>query len=78
MDMYTLLKNRLAFPPEELLQYRGQCIAWSPDGTRIIASHKDELRLDAIIRDLGYDPAEILVSTVPDAEIILGAGAMGE
>lgn len=78
MDMYEFTKNRLAFPPEELLPYRGQCIAWSPDGTRIIASHKDELQLDAMISELGYDPAEILVSTVPDADIILGAGAMGE
>ena len=78
MDMCEFNKNRLAFPPDELLQYRGQSIAWSPDGARIIASHKDELRLDAIIRELGYDPAEILVSTVPDADIILGGGAMGE
>ena len=35
MDMYEFDKNRAAFPPEELLQYRGKDIAWSPDGTRI-------------------------------------------
>ena len=46
MDMHEFIKNRLAFPPEQLLQYRGKYIAWSPDGKRIVASDEDPLRLD--------------------------------
>ncbi len=78
MNMYEFDKNRAAFPPEDLLQYRGKDIAWSPDGTRVIASDTDLLRLAATVKELGYDVSEVVFSTVPDADIILGAGAMGE
>jgi hypothetical protein len=79
MDMYTLLKNRLAFPPEELAKYANKYVAWSPDGTGIIASDADDRRLNELISELGYNPSEILVSSVPDPdEIILGGGVMGE
>jgi hypothetical protein len=78
MDMYEFNKNRVAFPPEELLKYRGKDIAWSPDGTRVIASDTDFLRLYETVKALGYDPSEVVFSTVPDADAIYGAGAMGE
>jgi hypothetical protein len=78
MDMYEFTKNRLAFPPEELLQYRGKYIAWSPDGKRVIASDKDPGRLDDMVTELGYDPSEVVFDSVPDVDIIMGAGVMGE
>jgi hypothetical protein len=78
LDLSQFNKNRLAFPPEELLQYRGQYIAWSPDGSRIIAGDRDFLKLDDTVKGLGYDPSEVSYETVPDADIILGAGVMGE
>jgi hypothetical protein len=71
MDWQEFDKNRAAFPLEELLAYRGQFIAWSPDGTRIIASDKDGIKLDDTVRALGYDPAELTFSSVPDAEGLL-------
>jgi hypothetical protein len=75
MDMQEFLKNRNQFPPEELAQYAGRYVAWSPDGTSILASDEDELRLDATIKAIGYDPAEVLVSFVPSPdEVILGGG----
>jgi hypothetical protein len=78
LDLSQFNKNRLAFPPEQLLQYRGQYIAWSPDGSRIIAGDRDFLKLDDTVKGLGYDPSEVSYETVPDADIILGAGVMGE
>lgn len=78
MDMYEFNKNRLAFPPEELLQYRGQYIAWSPDGKHVVASDRDPARLDDMVQELGYDPSEVVFSSVPDVDIVLGAGVMGE
>lgn len=75
MDMQEFLKNRRQFPPDELQKYAGKHVAWSPDGTAIIASDDDELRLDATIRAAGYDPADVLVSFVPfPDEVILGGG----
>jgi hypothetical protein len=78
MDMHQLLRNRQQFPPEELAKYAGKHVAWSPDGTSIIASDEDLLRLDAKITNGGYNPAEILVSTVPAEEVILGGGGAVE
>jgi hypothetical protein len=74
MKMQELLHNRQAFPAEELARYAGMHVAWSPDGTRIIAADQDLLRLDAKIKEAGHNPAEILVSSVPTDEVILGGG----
>jgi hypothetical protein len=74
MKMQELLRNRPAFPAEELAKYAGKYVAWSPDGTRIIAADEDLLRLDSKIKDADHNPAEILVSSVPADEVILGGG----
>jgi hypothetical protein len=74
MNMQQLLRNRQAFPPDRLAQYAGKYVAWSPDGTRIIADDEDLLSLDTKLRSSGYNPAEILVSSIPADEIILGGG----
>jgi hypothetical protein len=77
MDMQQFLVNRSQFPPEELAQYAGKHVAWSPDGTRILASDDDPLRLDAVVQALGYDPAETVFSFVPfPDEVILGGGRL--
>jgi hypothetical protein len=68
MDWQEFDKNRAAFRPEELLAYRGHYIAGSPDGKRIIASDKNGIKLDDTVRALGYDPAELTFSSVPDEE----------
>ena len=47
MHMQAYLKNRIAFPLDELAKHRGEWIAWSPDGTRIIASSRDPDGLEA-------------------------------
>lgn len=78
MDMYEFDKNRAAFPPEDLIPYRGMYVVWSPDGKRIIASDKDPLKLDEMVTEQGYDLSEVVFSSVPDTDIILGGGVMGE
>jgi len=71
--MALFIANRQRFPPEEMLQYAKQYVAWSPEGTHILASGKDPIKLKGIVRDLGYDPADVCISFVPDPnEILLG------
>jgi hypothetical protein len=77
MDMHEFITNRNQFPPEELWQYAGQYIAWSPDGRSILASDHDEIALYEAILALGYESGEVVVSSVPyPDEIILGGGAL--
>jgi hypothetical protein len=57
-------RNQSRFPREELERYNGQYVAWSQDGTRILAADPDPLRLDGLLYAAGYDPSEILVSRI--------------
>jgi hypothetical protein len=40
-DLRFYDENRSKFPPEELLKYAGKHVAFSPDGTRVLASGDD-------------------------------------
>lgn len=75
MNMQEFMKNRALFPAEELAKYAGKYVAWSLDGTHILLSDDDPLRLDAALKEAGYDPAEILVSSVPNPDEIVMGGA---
>jgi hypothetical protein len=75
--MQQFLANRSRFPPNELARYLGKYIAWSPDGTRILAGDDDLERVAAAVEDQGYDPSEIVLSSVPfPDEVILGGGTL--
>ena len=75
MDMQKYLKNRQQFPPEELEKYAGKYVAWSPDGTRIIASDDDYAKVAQAVDASGYDPAEIVMEPIPfPDEVVLGGG----
>ena len=41
MNMQEYLKNRLSFPLDELGKHRGEWVAWSPDGRRVVAASRD-------------------------------------
>ena len=53
MNMQEYLKNRAAFPLEELAKHRGEWVAWSLDGTRLVAASRDPDALDDLIRAAG-------------------------
>ena len=64
IDVNEFRRNQSRFPRAELEKYNGQYVAWSPDGTRILAADPDPLRVDALLCAAGHDPAEILVTRV--------------
>ena len=77
MDMQQFLTNRQQFPPGELAKYAGKYIAWSPDGTRILASDDDLEKVAAAVEDQGFDSSEIVLSSVPfPDEVVSGGGAL--
>jgi hypothetical protein len=72
MDMQQYLRNRLAFPLEELARHRGEWVAWSPDGTRLVASSRDPEALDVLIRAAGENPEECPLEGIPDSDGVVG------
>lgn len=75
--MKVFLKNREEFPEEELMKYAGQWIAWSPDGTAIIAhSPESDSAVHHTIVAKGYDPGQCCVSYVDWADVADLGGAL--
>jgi hypothetical protein len=72
MSLEQFVRNRNAFPAEELNRYCGQHVAWSPDGTRILASDPDPLKVIAAVKALGYNPAETPIEDIPPEDGFLG------
>ncbi len=58
IDMSVYLKNRLQFPLHELAKHAGEWVAWSPDGTRIVAHTSNPEALDDLVRAAGEDPEQ--------------------
>ena len=76
MRLEQFIRNRNAFPVEELDHYTGQHVAWSPDGTRILASDPDPLKVLAAVRALGFDPAETPIEDIPAEDVFPGGGLL--
>jgi len=74
IDINEFRRNQSRLPCAELEKYNGQYVAWSPDGSRILAADADPLRLDALLCAAGHDPAEILVSRVAIPEEVAWSG----
>jgi hypothetical protein len=75
MDMQLYLRNRRTFSLDELDKYAGKYVAWSPDGTRIIASADDLSTLCRAVDSTAFDPADVVMEPVPlPDEVVLGAG----
>jgi hypothetical protein len=57
-------ENQRNFPLEELARYRGQHIAWSWDGSRIVASGADEQEVRQKLLAAGLDPSRVVFDYV--------------
>lgn len=62
--------NHNKFPADEYLKYAGQVVAWSLDGTKILASGKDELEIAEKLRAAGLDPSCVVFESVSDSDTI--------
>ena len=72
MNMQEYLKNRLAFPLEELAKHRGEWVAWSPDGTRLVAASRDPEALADLVRAAGENPEDCTITGIPDSDNVVG------
>lgn len=74
-DAATYIQNRRAFPLDELEKYAGQWVAWTLDGSHIIASSgQSEEALIVLLRSMGKDPLQFVFDYIPKLdETILGS-----
>lgn len=59
MDVAAFTRNRADFPVDELKKYEGQWVAFSADGTRIVAGADELGKLPELIAAAGEDPQEV-------------------
>jgi hypothetical protein len=67
-------RNQSLFPLKELMKYNGKYVAWSEDGTHILAADEDQGRLHRWLIDAGFDTGEILVAWIDVPEDISWGG----
>jgi len=75
MVTQEFLQNRRRFPLEELATYRGQWVAFSPDGRRIVASAPTLEALHQGLEAAGEDVQHLPLEGVPgpDDDFLLGS-----
>jgi hypothetical protein len=68
-DYGTFEENQRRFPQEELDKYAGQCVAFSLDGARILASGADIAEVERKLAEAGIDGSRVVHDYVdpPDA-----------
>ena len=62
-------ENQRKFSADEMLRYQGQHIAWSWDGSQILAADADRRALDQKLRDAGIDPRDAIHDFVEDSNL---------
>ena len=77
MDMQGHMENRSRFPAEELEKYAGRYVAWSPDGTRIVAAADRLTELAPAVAASEFEPKDCVLSYVPGPDELILGGAPG-
>src|SRR3954464_13485565 len=70
IDMGVYAMNRAKFPVEELAHYRGEHIAFSADGTRIVAHGTDRAAVIAELQKRGIHLSEVGWGFIPKEDFI--------
>lgn len=71
-DLSHYQENRNRFPPEELAKYLGKHVAFSPDGTRILASGDSIAEVDDKLEAAGIHFSQVVHSYIgPPDQVLL-------
>jgi hypothetical protein len=68
-------RNRAKVPVTELRKHYGKEVAWSLDGTRIIASGDDPAQVCAAVQQAGLKSDEVVLAYLPFEHETLVGGA---
>lgn len=69
-DLRLYAENRRRFPVDQLAPYYGKFVAWSPDGTRILASGNEREEVWKQLEAAGIDAGQVVNDYIdpPDDE----------
>ncbi len=72
MSVHTYRVNRQSIPPEELAKHKGKWVAFSTDGSRIVASAEKLDVLDRLVVSAGENPEQVVLEYLSDETMVLG------
>lgn len=78
IDGRLVNENRNKYPTEELRKYAGQYVAWSLDGSCILASGSDELEMEKHLQEMGIDPSKVIGEYIPPSDLSVIGGFFSE
>jgi hypothetical protein len=67
-DLYVA--NRAKFLPKDLLPYEGQWVAWSLDGSRIVAHHDDLEQVERQLEQAGLTTEDVIFDRIPPGGVV--------
>ena len=73
MQLQEFQTNRARIPLAEIMKHRGQWIAISSDGRRIVAADADLATLDSLVAAAGEDPENVALERIECDDVYLGA-----
>lgn len=76
MSSPTIPADRNRFSMAELLPYNGLWVAFSADGSRIVASAKELAELDRLVQGAGEDPQTVGFELIQFDDTVLGGGEL--
>ncbi len=71
--MKQIIHTRQRMSPEALQPYLGECVAWAPDGSTILAHAADFEMLDQLVREAEFDPSRCVYDRLDDEPAICEA-----
>jgi hypothetical protein len=69
-DLSKFHENRCSFPPEQLASYYGKFVAWSPDGTRILATGDSDEEVDQKLEEMGIHFSQVVHGYVDPPDLV--------
>lgn len=68
-DRWVYVENRRKFPRDEQRKYAGQWLAWSADGSQIVAHHPDLVEAARMVEVAGIDRLDVIFDWEPEEEV---------
>lgn len=70
-DLGQFHENWCNFPPDQLAPYHGKHVAWSPDGSRILASGDSIEEVDQQLEALGIHFSQVVHGYVDPPDVVM-------